>query len=496
MLNNSKKSIGFISTKEQNDSIDNEFDGTIVPVNFTNSIAFGQTGSGKTSNFIFPNIENRMKLGHTIIVYVYKQNLANQVKALAKRYGKLNDVIEIGVPWGYKIDILDGANEKDLDCWDEIINNEKKDDWSARALNFVKMIKSSLELAIFYNAIRKSDDFKGAEIPSLNIQVNSTNFKAIADFSTESKIIKLCETLECIDNAFGNPVFNGNLAILQKREDCKILIECLKDYTKMPKDSGAGNRGVWEIARNFILEFAKNPSINGDKFLDEEMLNSGKIILINNENLGERLSDFFHVRLFNLLQSRLNGTNNSTLNGVSIFIDEAHKIITERTMPEASVCRESKYEYFIATQNIALLTNKVGEINMASMLQNLCFQITFKNADNDLEKFEYTMLETSTYGANHRDFSKTQIFFDEEEIISAQKDFMNQNEMLKEYKIYEKGSHKKIEIPKDSYLLPTRDSGVAILNTGEKQILVELYKIEPKLQTKAMEERQSSRIHI
>ena len=56
----------------------------IIPVDFTNAICYGQTGSGKTTAFMLPNIKERMKAGHKLIIYAYKGNLNAQIKAIAK----------------------------------------------------------------------------------------------------------------------------------------------------------------------------------------------------------------------------------------------------------------------------------------------------------------------------------------------------------------------------------------------------------------------------
>ena len=41
----------------------------LVKETFTNAICYGQTGSGKTTGFILPNIQNRMKLNHGLLIY-------------------------------------------------------------------------------------------------------------------------------------------------------------------------------------------------------------------------------------------------------------------------------------------------------------------------------------------------------------------------------------------------------------------------------------------
>ncbi|MDE6979320.1 MAG: type IV secretory system conjugative DNA transfer family protein, partial [Helicobacter sp.] len=75
-------------------------DGILVPLDFKNSICFGQTGSGKTTGYILPNIQSRLYLGHSVVIFDYKGNLHAHVKKLANECGRLSDVVEIGPIWG------------------------------------------------------------------------------------------------------------------------------------------------------------------------------------------------------------------------------------------------------------------------------------------------------------------------------------------------------------------------------------------------------------
>ena len=70
---------------------------TVLPIvedTFTNAICYGQTGSGKTTGFMLQNIENRIKLGHGILIYDFKGNFHEQVKVLASKHYKLNDLFD------------------------------------------------------------------------------------------------------------------------------------------------------------------------------------------------------------------------------------------------------------------------------------------------------------------------------------------------------------------------------------------------------------------
>ncbi len=124
----------------------------IVKESFTNAICYGQTGSGKTTGYILPNIENRIKLNHGILVYDFKGNLHEQVKYLAKKHDKLDDVFEIGKSWGESIDILKYTNSNALRSMFSSIAEEHSDSyWSESAYNLFEnlyyLLKSLQDVA-------------------------------------------------------------------------------------------------------------------------------------------------------------------------------------------------------------------------------------------------------------------------------------------------------------------------------------------------------------
>lgn len=61
-----------------------------------------------------PNIEDRIKSGYGVLIYDFKGTLHLQTKYLANKYNKLSDVIEIGKPWGKKINLCDYLSLKQI----------------------------------------------------------------------------------------------------------------------------------------------------------------------------------------------------------------------------------------------------------------------------------------------------------------------------------------------------------------------------------------------
>ena len=117
-----------------------------VPKDFTNAIFFGRTGSGKTTGAILPTIEDRIKANYGLLIYDFKGNLHLQTKYLANKYGKLNDVIEIGKPWGKNINILNYLTTKQLIQIVPSNNEARTDFWDIASRNLLEGIYEILKL--------------------------------------------------------------------------------------------------------------------------------------------------------------------------------------------------------------------------------------------------------------------------------------------------------------------------------------------------------------
>ena len=77
-----------------------------VLTDFRHALCVGETGCGKTTSFMLPNIADRIKAGHGMLIMDFKGNLHEQVKVLAEQQNRLIDVVEIGVPWGTSINLF------------------------------------------------------------------------------------------------------------------------------------------------------------------------------------------------------------------------------------------------------------------------------------------------------------------------------------------------------------------------------------------------------
>ena len=170
----------------------------LVEETFTHSIAFGQTGCGKTTSFIYPNLQKRLELGHGILLYDYKGKEHLSVKYLAEQIGRLDDVVEVGKPWGENINIIQNMDEDELDKFFDNILKHGDDNkyWqnSAKSLgqSILKVLKA---IEVFSNAMCLVEkNFLAA-----NKEIRAKEF-SFPTHRTLSSMLKVCKTFEDLEN--------------------------------------------------------------------------------------------------------------------------------------------------------------------------------------------------------------------------------------------------------------------------------------------------------
>lgn len=460
--------IGFVQ-----DHLNDFKDQIIIPREFTSAICFGQTGMGKTTGFILPNLEDRIKSGQSVIVYAYKSNFEGMVKALARKHNRLQDIIEIGTDFGESINLLDGATEKQIDIWFARFDSERDNYWNQSAKNLFKAVFESLKIFVLFKKDSLMESFL-------------INYKEIVSFCEINECLsienlkKLYEDIQRIYQFVckQKEVYQENFMLLTKIKKLQLCSNLLKEYSSLEKtEPGTGNKGVQEHLKNLISDFAKHLNINQGRFWSNNYFDVGKIVIIYVENLGLMLSNFFNVRLSDLLQKRLELRHFDDLLGVTVFLDEAHKIINVDSIPEVSVCRESRFEYILATQSPNLLYQAIGVNNTLAMLDNIVYKLGFKvdsiEECRGLEKFEYRFLDDSKC-AKTQGKIKNPVFIDKDEICSARAEYARFNRIFERFVVYDCENFKKIEnISNNAYLIPKSIEHQAILHDDHRVLEVE-----------------------
>ena len=139
-----------------------------VVKDFTNAIFFGRTGTGKTTGAILPTIEDRIKSDYGLLIYDFKGNLHLQTKYLANKFDRLDDVVEIGKPWGENINILNYLTTKQFLQIVQSNTQAKTDFWDIASRNLLEGIYSVLKLDKYiFTQINKllEKEYENKEIP-------------------------------------------------------------------------------------------------------------------------------------------------------------------------------------------------------------------------------------------------------------------------------------------------------------------------------------------
>jgi len=353
-----------------------------VPKDFTNAMFFGRTGSGKTTGAILPVMEDRIKSDYGLLVYDFKGSLHLQTKYLANKYKKLNNVIEIGKPWGKNINVIKFLTTKQLL---NVVQSDSgvNDYWDTASKNLLEGIYSILNLEKYI--FTKLSDLLGENY------INEISFKKIHDIVNKPTNLKnflleyknsRIKTIEIKYQKVLNKIENSaRLSTISKKiKHLKENIKSLENYELVNDGDDSGRNGVVSHLASYTGNIASNDFLNYDDFDIVGELRRGKIIIINVSNLTENSLNLINLGIYSSLQ-RL---NQKFLNPVSIIVDEAQKILHADYLPETDVCRESRFEYIFATQSPVLLENKLTTNKYKELIQNVITRMSFATNENDL----------------------------------------------------------------------------------------------------------------
>lgn len=404
----------------------------LVDVKFTHSLCIGQTGSGKTSSFIYPNLIHRLQLGHGILFFDIKGNEHKAIKKLAKDADRLEDVIEIGKPWGKNINIITDFNSRTFSTLLKKIIKIPKDGGSnsyfynaafSLGMSIFQIIKTS---AIISQEIKEMD-IDQAPIESDytiftldDIYKASSNIDALYDFLQERKkfTAEVFEFLKiniylCTDSS-KQDLFQ-NIAV-----NYSMLDNLLKELKKY--DVEADNRSTPSKFESSLLSvistlsegfgFMISPSANyiADKEnpIDiVELLQNGKIVIINVRVIPDSVLELMLDHIFEKMID-LNLISEEKRHPTSIFIDEAQRLIN-KDIP-LDVLRSSKVDVIMAVQSeLQLISKFQSEADWQQISVNISEKYAFRSAffggshlisfyaeTGNLKTFEYVKEYSST----------------------------------------------------------------------------------------------------
>ena len=402
----------------------------------------------------------------------YKGKEHNAVKLFAKRHNRLNDVLEIGKPWGESINIIKYMSEANLEDFIVSIlglNDGKNDYWSSAGTNLgiaclniigkledliAAMNKLENKDSLIHNCFRTNLKIDSKDRGYLKGIPTLKNLKSLYEITASTDSIKLfISNLDplCmhIEKGIQDTIFNDDVDmeledINNKYKDVLELLCLLEDSIKkyypvletFQKDKSSTNSSSILSALNKPLAgFATKDYLNGDSFDVIDALNSSKIVVVNTQELSEVVLANYSYSIFKELQKRV--TKNSVCD-IAVFIDEAQRVVSKEFDLPIDVLREAKVELFLSYQNEDLMIEKIGISAYQALYKNLSHRFVFKNNEIGLSKlksFEYKDL-------SKKDSTKTRvskpIFLEDKELFDVEKEYQDSLKLHDKYGIDEK----------------------------------------------------------
>ena len=356
----------------------------IIPCNFTHAAIIGETGCGKTTSMIYPNLLDRMQRGHGIFVFDYKGCEESAVKALAKRAGRLKDVVVVGTFLGEKINLIKDISGRDFKNTTSSLMKTIDSFWQEYGANLTLSIFNFLKaLGEFTDIVGKHNIRGFAQAVRLS-DAYPFNIHTIRNLTQD--ILKFTEFLASVN---GDLKLNLDQVVNEKKEVRLRLKDLLAskqnlidimgrfDLTKAKNEERVINdfRNL-SIMATVINELADDETVNANKNSISQYLNEGKIVVFNAINSS---SQTLAMLLDSFIPSFIKRAGGKNLIPISLFLDETAKIAGKNSNFHEEILRQSKVELILAFQNESTLKKELGYDRYEALIGNMVDIYLMKN---------------------------------------------------------------------------------------------------------------------
>lgn len=432
----------------------------IVKETFQHAVCIGETGSGKTSSFIMPNLYERIKNNHGILFYDYKGIEHLKVKKIANDFNKLNDVIEIGKPWGKKINIIQNLTTNEINILFKTIH-KNKDSFNINAsinlcINVINILRRFKQMDNFLkNMFPKTYDRKSFNYTFMNentLNITKKTEESVFYFPLE-KDISLNTLYSVINSTYNFKIFtraseNMYVKLISLGKSNKIndemfdyILELIKNYASTLKEYQTNDnteliKNIILTAENSLSRIATNEMFNTNEIDIFDNLNNNKIIIINSESIDDDILSIINNSIFNELTNRVRIKN---INNVSIFIDEVQRVLNVHTKEiPIDIFRECKVELLMSFQNQNQIIEKIQLNAWESILSNIITLVSFKTRnklDSQTLNYDLNSLNKFEYVYNAEKYNTEPMFFNEKELEFIENKYQKINQIENKYGI-------------------------------------------------------------
>ena len=357
----------------------------IIPCNFTHAAIIGETGCGKTTSMIYPNLLDRMQRGHGIFVFDYKGCEGDAVKALAKRAGRLKDVVVVGTFLGEKINLVQDISARDFKNAASARMQSRNDSlWQEYGANLTLTIFNFLKTLSEFVDVAKKYNVRGIDAAIKLSSIYPFNIHTIRNLTQE--LLKFNEFLASIKRYLSpNPyLVNGEKkeVRLRFRDLLKARQNLIDIMSRFDVTDAKDNEKIANDFRNLsimttvINELADDEAMNADKNSISQYLNEGKIVVFNALNSS---SQTLAMLLDSFIPSFIARAGRENVIPISLFLDEAAKIASENSNFHEEILRQSKVELILAFQNEYTLKKGLGYEKYEALMGNMVDIYLMKN---------------------------------------------------------------------------------------------------------------------